>query len=154
MSTRTLSRLSFPIADCASCRGLWAAEARPLAVWRPGPSYDSVVHPYCLEHLRGAGRRVPLTSSPEGMSVRNPYGPLLGQRVIEDPVAGLWLSDVILTVPGGSRGHAAMAGGGTAGTADDALTLGWIEALERRCSLRRPRERLILAAEPPGLRPR
>ncbi|WP_373299399.1 YcaO-like family protein [Streptomyces phaeofaciens] len=37
-----------------------------------------------------------------------------------------------------------------AATPKDALTLGWIEALERRCTFRRPRERLILATQPPG----
>ncbi|MEU0244918.1 YcaO-like family protein [Streptomyces sp. NPDC006235] len=150
MSICGLPSLLSPSAECPSCKGLWAAEAGSFAVTIPALSPASVVHPDCLEHPRGDELRVSLTSPPEGVSVHAPYGPLIGQQVIEDPDAGLWSSDVVLTVPGGTRGYPAMVGGGVASTADDALTLGWIEALERRCSLRRPRGQLVFAGRPPG----
>lgn len=158
MSIRGLPSLLSPAAKCPSCRGLWAAEAGAFAGTTRHSAHASVVHPDCLEHLEhpcGVELRLPLTSPPEGMSVHAPDGPLLGQRVIEEKAAGLWSSDVVLTVPGGTRKYPAIVGGGVASTADDALTLGWIEALERRCSLRRPRARLVFAGRPPGptLRP-
>jgi ribosomal protein S12 methylthiotransferase accessory factor YcaO len=152
-SNRGIPDLWFPTSECRSCRTLWAAEAYPGSVANPSQSYASVMHPDCLEHPCGVDRRVSLASLAEGASIRVPHGPLLGYQVIEDPDAGLWSSVVVLTAPSGTRGYPAIVAGGVATTAGDALTLGWIEALERRCSLRRPRERLVFASQPSGSAP-
>ncbi|MDR6981006.1 ribosomal protein S12 methylthiotransferase accessory factor YcaO [Streptomyces sp. 3330] len=110
-----------------------------------------VVHPDCWEHPYGDERWQALDSKPDGLGVHAPFGPLLLQQVVEDASAGVWSSDVLVTVPRGTRGFPAVVGGGMAATAEQALTLGWIEAFERRCSFRRPREQLIFAVQPPGL---
>ncbi|MEU0666483.1 YcaO-like family protein [Streptomyces lavendulocolor] len=136
--------LSLPAADCPTCAALWAAEREHLTGRRhtrpaDGTGLRSVLHPHCPRHPYAVPGR------PRG---ETPYGPLLGRRVEHDAGLRLWVSDVVLTVPPGTRGHPAVVGGGIADDPDEALTIGWVEALERRCTLRRPRERLRFTGRP------
>ncbi|MFH8689693.1 YcaO-like family protein [Streptomyces anulatus] len=135
--------LALPATDCPTCAALWTTEREHLTGRRharpDGVGRRSVLHPHCPRHPCAA---------PGRPGSDTPYGPLIGRRVVHDAGLGLWVSDVVLTVPPGTRGHRAVVGGGVTDDPTLALTIGWTEALERRCTLRRPREGLRFTERP------
>ncbi|GGQ07082.1 YcaO-like family protein [Streptomyces roseolilacinus] len=150
-------RLHLPVSTCPTCAALWEGERAhlpgPGADRGTGPRHRAVLHPWCPRHAGTAHRPVPArpgTDAAGGTGTPPPHGPLLGQRVVYDAGLRLWSSDVVMTVPAGTRAHPAVVGGGIAEDPETALAVGWVEALERRCTLRRPRERLRFTRHPGG----
>jgi ribosomal protein S12 methylthiotransferase accessory factor YcaO len=131
--------------DCGGCDALWESE-RHAAGWAPQPrSAVSLLHPLCPKDHRD------LSVDPEpALHFLAPgLGPLLATDLTHDEGLGLWMSDVAITLPvGAALQQRAIVAGAVAEEPQRALLLGWTEALERRCTLARPRGRVRLASYP------
>lgn len=128
---------------CPGCISLWTVEAARagLGVDRAkDPLRPGLAHPDCLEsHV--------FTSFDFGHSlewVAPPYGPVLRCSTQFQQASGLWLSDVALTLPAGSR-NVAIVAGGAGPTRMEAVCKGWFEGLERRSAHTRPRGQVRLS---------
>ncbi|WP_078848158.1 MULTISPECIES: YcaO-like family protein [unclassified Streptomyces] len=137
--------MSAVLTQCGSCDALWDGERR-TAGWAPQPGPGvSLLHPLCPKdhRARGTDARSPGDFLPPGM------GPVLATALTHDPGLGLWMSDVAVTPPtGADLQQRAIVAGAVAEDPQRALLLGWTEALERRCTLARPRGPVRLAAYP------
>ncbi|MEU4800461.1 YcaO-like family protein [Streptomyces sp. NPDC023327] len=121
---------------CQGCHLLWAAEAR-AGGWPVHATVGPVLpHPLCP---RGHDGHPDKACAERPVALAPSAGPLLAERLVHDPGLDLWMSDVVLTTPVGPHGHAAVVGGGLSRDRETSRLIGWAEAVERRCAMRRPR---------------
>ncbi|MEV6701826.1 YcaO-like family protein [Streptomyces sp. NPDC051453] len=138
-----LSDIRAAFTDCGGCDALWESE-RHAAGWAPqARPAVSLLHPLCPKEHQD------LSTDPEpALHYLAPgLGPLLATDLTHDEGLGLWMSDVAVTLPvGAALQQRAIVAGAVADEPQRALLLGWTEALERRCTLARPRGGIRLAS--------
>lgn len=129
--------MSTALRGCTLCSELWLNESAQ-AGWAGKQAKNSqprLLHPSCPRPHETPPTTTILTPG----DLKPPYGPVLAAEAAYDAGLGLWTSDVAVIPPTGTLHYPALVGGGVASSRDHALLLGWTEAIERRCLMRRPR---------------